>query len=134
MTHFDCSLQVFEVTLGENIIGIAQSLDVEKHVMPLNTLRAGQHMVVTQSDTITLKVLMTREQKALYAVMQRLMKDLKLSIDMHNEGKILIQGKPFLPEETLKAFAEKKHPDNEVEFIFEGAQLSIMKERKHVKA
>lgn len=134
MTHIDCSLQVFEVMLGDNVIGIMQNLDVEKHMQSFADMRGGQHRFLTQGDTITVRLLMTREQKVLYAVMQRLMKDIHFTVDMHDEGKYLINGMVTLPAETLKDFAEKKHAENEVEFVFENATLEIVKERKHGKA
>ena len=133
MTNIDCSLQVFEVKLGGNVIGILQSLTAEHDMQTFTDMRGGQHRFLTQGTTLTLKMLMTREQKSLYAVMNRLVKDLKLYVDMHNQGTFLIEGTQTLSRETLQEFADKKHAANEVEFVFENASLSVMKERKHVK-
>ncbi len=130
----DMSLQVCEVKFNGNVVGILQSIDLENDILNVPTLRSGQHLNLSMGSTLTLKMLMTRDQKVLYAVMQRLMRESTLSVSMHDGTSYLIKGVHTLTEETLRQFAEKKHADHEVTFVFNQASLEAMKERKNVKA
>lgn len=130
----DLSLQVCSVKLGSTEVGTLQSIDVDHHMQSIDGLRGGQHMFLSQGSTLTLTMLMTREQKVLYAVITRLVPSVQLSVELHDGIKYLIKGTSTLPAEVLKEFAEKKHADHEVQFIFENASLEVMKERKHGKS
>jgi len=131
----DCSLDVFEVMLGANVIGIMQQFNMENLYTAQTFTGNGipvQHF--TGGPTLRLRMLMTREQKMLFAVMSRLMGPINLSVDMHNRGKYLLRGQPRIAPEVLEEFAQKKYSDHEVEFILEDASMQLIKEKRHGKS
>ena len=129
----DCSLQVYEVSLGPNVIGIMQEFSVEQYPETIHMIGQAQPVQVQGESTITVKMLMTREQKALFAVMTRLMGELQLSINMHERGIFLLNGKAEFPPNMLQDFAAKRHSDDEVEFTLYGASAEQVKEKRHGK-
>lgn len=136
----DCSMEVFEVYLGPNVIGIAQEFEMEQAQSPLPIYQVGQAQPVGHvqkgpiNTQIRVRMLMTRDQKYMFAVTQRLLGRIELSIDMHENGKYLLHGKPEIDSETLSLLAQKKHSDDEFEFILNDASMEKIEEKKHGKS
>jgi hypothetical protein len=131
----DCSLKVYEVFYGPNPIGIMQSFEMNNETAPIYQIGNTQPIVAeVEAPTLKMRMLMTRDQKVMFAVMYRLMGKVDFSMEVYGQGRYTINGRLDISRELLKEFAERKHSDNEVEFIVENASLELIKEKKHGKS
>lgn len=131
----DGTLKVYQVKYGDNVIGIMQSLDAEApRPMELRTIGTKAPIFIPVGSPITImRLLMSREQKYMFAVTYRLMGKLVLSMDTFGQGIYKITGNLDIPTNLLRAFIEKKHAEDEVEFQILNASIEVHKEKKREK-